>query len=98
INIPNDPDKTLINGFIPYREALEQKLGASIELDNTEGKKSSKIKLEYPQESLYEYFGDFGDEENWPKRVEWFTESMVRLYNAVQPYADKVLEGRSYNA
>ena len=94
---PNDPDNEIIDEFIKNEDKITEKLGAQIVFEKVEGRKASKIKLEYPEEKFFDDFGDFEDDENWQSRINWFVENLKEFYSAVQPVAEKVLRGRSYN-
>jgi len=94
---PNDPDNEIIDEFIKHRDSITEKLRTDILFEKVEGRKASKIKLEYPKDKFFDDFGDFEDEENWQARINWFVQNMKEFYAAVQPVAEKVLRGRSYN-
>jgi hypothetical protein len=94
---PNDPENEIIDEFKKYQPEIEQKIGHEITFEKREGRKASKIKYEYPEDTFFEDFGDFADEENWQKRIDWFVPHMMEFYSVLQPYAEKILKGRSYN-
>lgn len=94
---PNDPNNEIIDEFIKHQQEIEEKFGKEIVFERVDGRKASKIKFEYPKETFFEHFGDFTNEENWQKRVDWYVTNMIEFYNAIQPYSEKILRGRSYN-
>lgn len=94
---PNDPNNEIIDEFIKHQQEIEEKFGQKIVFEKVEGRKASKIKFEYPEGTFFEHFGDFTNEENWQKRIDWYVTNMIEFYNAIQPYSEKILRGRSYN-
>ena len=94
---PNDPENEIVEEFKKHQKEIEDRFGHELIFDGGENRKASKIKFEYPEPDFFKDFGEFQNEENWEKRTKWFAANMDQFYKAFQPFADRILKGRSYN-
>ncbi|NJY62832.1 DUF4268 domain-containing protein [Salinimicrobium sp. CDJ15-81-2] len=94
---PNDPENEIVEEFKKHQKEIEDRFGHELIFDGGENRKASKIKFEYPEPEFFKDFGEFQNEENWEKRTKWFASNMEKFYKAFQPFADRILKGRSYN-
>ncbi len=86
----NDPDKTLIGTMARHRKEIEETFDGKIVWERLENKKASRIKHEMPAEIKNKLEGRFNDEKYWGDLIEWYSEAMVKFYNAVYPVWEKV--------
>ena len=85
----NDEDKSKFDGMYEYKSELEQ-LIPNIQWQRLDTKKASRIKLETTIEEKNNFEGNWKDKSNWPDVIDWYTENMLKFYNAVYPIWEKV--------
>lgn len=85
----NDEDKSKFDGMYEYKSELEQSI-PNIQWQRLDAKKASRIKLETTIEEKNSIEGDWKDKTNWPDVIDWYTENMLKFYNAVYPIWEKV--------
>ncbi|MFT5646701.1 MAG: hypothetical protein ACI976_001383 [Aureispira sp.] len=86
----NDPNKELIDALAKYKDTIEILFDGKIEWERLDNKKASRIKLEMTKEQVSQLEGKFSDELYWNELIDWYTDAMVRFYNAVNPYLEKI--------
>jgi hypothetical protein len=86
----NDANKELIDAMLAYKDEIESSFGGKIEWERLENKKASRIKFEMPQELINTLEGRFKNDANWNDLIDWYRDSMLRFYNAVNPYLEKI--------
>jgi hypothetical protein len=86
----NDPNKELFDAMLNYKNEIESSFDGKIEWERLENKKASRIKLEMTKEQLEKLEGKFNDELYWNDLISWYTDAIVRFYNAVNPYFEKI--------
>ena len=68
-------NKWLFDQLLEQRSTIEGRFGGSLVWDRMDGRKSARISVEGP--------GDFSDEENWPAMIEFLSDRISRLADAV---------------
>ena len=86
----NDPNKELIDAMYNYKETLENNFDGLITWERLENKKASRIRFDMSTEDVKQLEGKFNDEIYWNNLINWYQESMVKFYNALNPIWDKV--------
>lgn len=86
----NDQNKELIDAMAKYKDAIESSFDGKIEWERLENKKASRIKFEMTKEQASMLEGKFNDELYWNDLIVWYADAMVRFYNAVNPYLEKI--------
>lgn len=86
----NDPNKVLIDSMAKYKDELDKSFDGKIEWERLEKKKASRIKFDMPQKELDALEGKFNDEVYWDRLIEWYKDSLVKFYKAVNPIWEKV--------
>lgn len=86
----NDQNKELIDAMAKYKDAIESSFDGKIEWERLDNKKASRIKFEMTKEQASMLEGKFNDELYWNDLIDWYADAMVRFYNAVNPYLEKI--------
>jgi hypothetical protein len=88
--LSNDINKELFDAMYKNKEAIESKFEGKIEWERLDNKKASRIKFEMTKEQVNSLEGKFSDELCWNDLTDWYTDAMVRFYNTVNPYLEKI--------
>jgi len=86
----NDPNKTIIDTMIKYKDQIEEGFDGNIHWERLENKKASRIKYEMPVSEFKEFEGSFNEKTNWDEWINWYRISMKKFYDRVYPYWEKV--------
>jgi hypothetical protein len=86
----NDPNKELIDSMYKYKDAIESTFDGQIVWERLENKKASRIKFEMSKEEISDKGGRFSDELYWDDLLNWYSQSMVKFYNSLNPYLEKI--------
>lgn len=86
----NDLDKKIIGAMSVFEEAISKSFGEAVVFERLENKKASRIRYDMPLSEVSQLEGKFNDEIYWDTLIKWYQVSMVKFYNAVNPYWDKV--------
>jgi hypothetical protein len=86
----NDPDKRLIDAMAKSKEQLDKTFDGKIEWERLETKKASRIKFEMTKKEVDALEGSFNDEVYWDELIEWYKNSIIKFYNALNPIWEKV--------
>jgi hypothetical protein len=86
----NDPDKIYIDAMSRFGKEIENKFDGTIVWERLENKKASRIKHEMPQALQNKLEGRFNEEKYWDDLIEWYREAMVKFYQVVYPFWEKV--------
>lgn len=85
----NDVGKAYFDEMSKYRNKLDAVL-PGIGWQRLDTKKSSRIKFEASREDMEGFSGEWRDGDSWPEVIDWYTESMRKFYEAVNPVWEKV--------
>ena len=91
--LSNDPDKMLFDAMLKHKTEIEAKFEGEIIWERLENKKASRIRHDMPSEVKEKMEGRFNDEQHWDEAITWYREAMVKFYNTVYPYWEKVQRG-----
>lgn len=84
-------DKALFDAMFNYKDDIKSKFDGKVIWQRLDNKKASRIKYEFPAEKFKETFGRWrNEEENVQLRFDWFRESMIKFYEVINPYWEKV--------
>ena len=86
----NDPNKHLIDAMAKYKGQLDTAFDGRIEFERLENKKASRIKFEMNKEERASLEGTFNEEVYWDALMEWYKNSIVKFYKALNPILEKV--------
>ena len=90
IYISNDQKKSYFDAMYENKDEIESKFNGELIWQRLDNKKASRIKFEIPHKELI-----FGDEkwyegENKQRTINWYRENMVRFFDTVNPFWEKV--------
>ena len=88
--LSNDTNKELFDAMFKNKESIENKFDGKIDWERLDNKKASRIKFEMTKEQVSSLEGKFSEELYWNDLINWYTDAMVRFYNAVNPYLEKL--------
>ncbi|WP_395051695.1 DUF4268 domain-containing protein [Flavobacterium sp.] len=88
--LSNDTNKELFDAMYKYKDAIESKFEGKIEWERLDNKKASRIKFEMTKEQVSSLEGKFSEELYWNDLIDWYADAMVRFYNTVNPYLEKI--------
>lgn len=78
-----EENKRIFEQLIEHREAIESSFGESLEWQNLEGKRASRIRKVIS-------IGGYRDEEKWTEIQEAMVDAMIRLEKALRPHIAKL--------
>jgi hypothetical protein len=88
--LSNDANKELFDAMFKYKDDIESKFEGKIEWERLDNKKASRIKFEMTKEQVSSLEGKFSEELYWNDLIDWYADAMVRFYNTVNPYLEKI--------
>jgi hypothetical protein len=88
--LSNDTNKEFFDAMCKYKDAIESKFEGKIEWERLDNKKASRIKFEMTIEQVSSLEGKFSEELCWNDLIDWYADAMVRFYNAINPYLEKI--------
>ena len=86
----NDQNKLLIDTMARYKTEIDKQFDGLIVWERLESKKASRIKFEMTKEETNRLEGNFKDELYWDELISWYREAMVKFYETLYPYWEKV--------
>lgn len=87
--IANDADKKLFDSLKMHEEEIQNNFHGEITWERLDGKKASRIKFDMPKDLIAES-GDWKNLDDRPFRAEWFTDEIVKFYDAIYPVWERV--------
>jgi hypothetical protein len=88
--LSNDVNKELFDKMYQFKDEINSKFDGLIEWERLDNKKSARIKYEMTMEQKKKLEGRFSDELYWKDLINWYTDSMIKFYNTVNPYFEKI--------
>ncbi len=86
----DDADKKYFNAMKRFQSQIESQYNGTIIWEQLEGKKASRIKVEITTLEINPEGHSFVDELYWEDLIRWYSEEMIKFYNVVYPYWEKV--------
>jgi hypothetical protein len=86
----NDPNKEMIDAMAKYKDVIESNFNGLLTWERLDNKKASRIRFDMPLNEVKQLEGRFSEEIYWNNLINWYQESMVTFYNAVNPVWEKV--------
>ena len=80
----------MIDAMAKYKDVIESNFNGIITWERLDNKKASRIRFDMPINEVKQLEGRFSEEIYWNNLINWYQESMVKFYNAVNPVWEKV--------
>lgn len=84
----NDEGKYNFDAMANYADELNAAFGGRLEWQRLDNKKASRIKYEASKEE-HEYLGNWNNQDERYKRIEWYVRELQNFYHIVYPYWEK---------